>query len=57
MQGFDSANRTTKLRTAQACHRNAFAQRAQKPTNKTPAMIKKDATSKAKKVVREVCSS
>lgn len=51
MQGFDSANKAYKQRTAQACIRNL--QRASKNA-KSAAMVKKDATTKAKRAVREV---
>jgi len=53
-QACDSAAKQNASRTAQACVRNAFAQRAMKPSFKSTARINKDAMMKGKRVVKEV---
>lgn len=54
-QAYDTAAKADAIRKAEACQRNAFFQRASKPTYKSIARIKKDSAVKAKKVVKEVC--
>ena len=56
-QAYDSAVRQDSLRTAQAAVRNAFTQRALKPTYKSAARINKDAGTKARRVVKEVSTA
>jgi hypothetical protein len=56
-QACDSAAKQNASRTAQACVRNAFAQRAMKPSFKSIARINKDAMMKGKRVVKEVSCS
>jgi hypothetical protein len=53
-QACDSAAKQNASRTAQACVRNAFAQRPMKPSFKSIARINKDAMMKGKRVVKEV---
>lgn len=53
-QASDTAAKQNASRTVQACIRNAFAQRAMKPSFKSVARVNKDAITKGKRVVKEV---
>lgn len=56
-QACDTVKKQDCMRQAQQCMRNAFTQRTSKPAYKTPAISKKNATSKAKSVIKEVSLS
>ena len=56
-QAYDTVVKQDCSRKAQAAVRNAFTQRAYKPTFKSAARINKDAGSKAKRVIKEVSAS
>lgn len=56
-QAYDSVVKQDAQRTIQAALRNAFSQRAMKPTFKSTTRINKDAASKAKRVIKEVSAT